>query len=87
MMRAPNRSVAIVTGLIVLLTAMPEPAAGKDPYIARQLADIDKVNAWGKWKANWDSLTKHEIPEWFEDAKLGIYAHWGVYSVPAFENE
>src|SRR5688572_29736456 len=26
-------------------------------------------------------------PEWFKDAKFGIYFHWGVYSVPAFGNE
>ena len=26
-------------------------------------------------------------PEWFKDAKFGIYFHWGVYSVPAFANE
>jgi len=32
----------------------------------------------------WESLAKHETPEWFEDAVLGIYFHWGVYSVPAF---
>ncbi len=36
---------------------------------------------------NWDSLSKHQIPEWFKDAKFGIYAHWGVYSVPAYGNE
>lgn len=37
---------------------------------------------------NWESLAKHEAaPEWFQDAKLGIYFHWGVYSVPAFGSE
>jgi alpha-L-fucosidase len=33
-------------------------------------------------------LSRHEAaPEWFKDAKLGIYFHWGVYSVPAFGSE
>ncbi len=37
---------------------------------------------------DWASLSKHEAaPEWFKDAKLGIYFHWGAYSVPAYENE
>ena len=27
------------------------------------------------------------MPQWFQDAKFGIYAHWGPYSVPAFQNE
>ena len=35
-----------------------------------------------------ESLSKHsDAPEWFRDAKLGIYFHWGVYSVPAYGNE
>ena len=30
------------------------------------------------------SLKKHKVPEWFHDAKLGIFVHWGLFSVPAF---
>ncbi len=30
------------------------------------------------------SVSKHEVPGWFHDAKLGIFIHWGLYSVPAF---
>ena len=41
-----------------------------------------------RYEASWESLSKHnEAPEWFKDAKLGIYFHWGVYSVPAFGSE
>lgn len=36
------------------------------------------------WTPNWDSLSQHETPEWFRDAKFGIFIHWGVYSVPAW---
>jgi alpha-L-fucosidase len=40
------------------------------------------------FKENWESLaTIEREPEWFKDAKFGIYFHWGVYSVPAFDNE
>lgn len=36
----------------------------------------------------WSSLARvQEAPEWFRDAKFGIYFHWGVYSVPAFGGE
>ena len=34
----------------------------------------------------WDHL-KNEVPEWLKDAKFGIYFHWGVYSVPAYNSE
>ena len=30
------------------------------------------------------SIRKHEVPDWFHDAKFGIFIHWGLYSVPAF---
>ena len=44
--------------------------------------------AQDKYKAEWDSLAKHnQEPEWLKDAKLGIYCHWGVYSVPAYDSE
>ena len=40
------------------------------------------------FRAEWASLARHdEAPEWFRDAKFGIYFHWGVYSVPAFSSE
>lgn len=41
-----------------------------------------------KYTTNWDNLKQHKAaPEWFADAKLGIYFHWGVYSVPATDGE
>ncbi|MGB5437608.1 MAG: alpha-L-fucosidase [Maribacter sp.] len=39
------------------------------------------------YTANWESLKQHQTPEWFLDAKFGIYCHWGPYSVPEYENE
>jgi len=77
---------AAAAGLLILLSTACA-AGAKDPYVATQLAEIDRGNTDGKFRADWQSLAKHEIPEWFRDAKLGIYAHWGVYSVPAFGSE
>ena len=40
------------------------------------------------YTADWNSLSRHtEVPDWIRDAKFGIYCHWGVYSVPAYNNE
>ena len=40
------------------------------------------------YQPTFESLeTADPVPEWFKDAKFGIYFHWGVYSVPAFANE
>jgi alpha-L-fucosidase len=35
----------------------------------------------------WSTLKNYETPEWYRDAKFGIYPHFGVYSVAAFGNE
>ena len=32
----------------------------------------------------WESLNQRGYPQWFSDAKLGIFIHWGLYSVPAW---
>lgn len=32
----------------------------------------------------WEELRARPFPAWFQDAKLGIFIHWGVYSVPAY---
>ncbi|MFW5657338.1 MAG: alpha-L-fucosidase [Bacteroidota bacterium] len=40
------------------------------------------------YEPTWESLAGHEpAPEWFKDAKFGIYFHWGVYTVPAYGTE
>ena len=36
------------------------------------------------YEADWRSLDKRPIPPWFEEARFGIFIHWGVYSVPAY---
>ena len=41
----------------------------------------------GPFEATWESLKRYTVPEWYVDAKFGIFIHWGVYAVPAFGNE
>lgn len=36
------------------------------------------------YEPTWESLDSRPIPEWFQDAKFGIFIHWGPYSVPAW---
>lgn len=37
-----------------------------------------------RYENNWESLNSRPVPQWFADAKFGIFIHWGLYSVPAF---
>ena len=46
------------------------------------------VPAQRHYEPTWESLAQYdETAEWFKDAKFGIYAHWGVLSVPAYAND
>jgi alpha-L-fucosidase len=53
----------------------------------RLLADVEREGHEGKFRPDWNSLSAFEVPEWYKDAKFGIFIHWGVYSVPAFGSE
>ncbi len=58
--------------------------------IAKQVAKVRAETAPAAkvpFHADWDSLAQYRTPDWFRDAKFGIFLHWGVYSVPAFANE
>src|SRR5215475_7015519 len=48
---------------------------------------LSVLHAQDRYQANWESLKNYKTPDWFRDAKFGIFIHWGVYSVPAFGSE
>lgn len=39
------------------------------------------------FEPTWESLSNFIVPDWYQDAKFGIFIHWGIYSIPAFDNE
>ena len=51
------------------------------------LERVDQLNQSGPYRPDWESLEQYQVPEWYKDAKFGIFIHWGVYSVPAFGSE
>ena len=58
-----------------------------DARANRLLAEADKVSNQGPYKPDWAALMKYQQPQWYKDAKFGIFIHWGIYSVAAAENE
>jgi alpha-L-fucosidase len=56
-------------------------------FVEDYLKKIDQVIEKGKYKDNWESLGTYPEPQWYRNAKFGIFIHWGVYSVPAFKSE
>ncbi|XP_015670793.1 plasma alpha-L-fucosidase isoform X1 [Protobothrops mucrosquamatus] len=41
----------------------------------------------GRYDPTWESLDSRPLPPWFDEAKFGIFIHWGVFSVPSFGSE
>jgi alpha-L-fucosidase len=42
----------------------------------------------GPFQPTWESLkANYRVPQWFNEAKFGIFMHWGLYAVPAYHNE
>ncbi len=84
-----------VLALAVLAGCGPQPATEEATpneivftgAVDADLATIDEAIAAGPFAADWDSLAGNGVAEWYRDAKLGIFVHWGVYSVPAFGHE
>ncbi len=66
------------------------PASTSSPATATPVTTTYAQPAPGsalRYTADWQSLQSYTIPEWFRDAKFGIFIHWGVYSVPEFGSE
>ena len=40
-----------------------------------------------RYTPDWKSLDSRPLPKWYDDAKFGIFMHWGVFSVPSFGDE
>jgi alpha-L-fucosidase len=96
-------SIVLTLSPLSVLHAQTAPTASQDPVTIDQtwqkasskydtaraalLKNVDSIDHQGPYRADWESLRKYEVPEWYKDAKFGIFIHWGAYSVPAFGNE
>jgi len=59
---------------------------GKDMTIESSQSVLSLLRRNKMGNVNWSGVQK-EAPEWFRDAKFGMFFHWGPYSVPAYQNE
>jgi len=56
--------------------------------VGRRRAEIETVAKRGPFQPDWASITNtFKTPQWYQDAKFGLFIHWGAYAVPAFGSE
>lgn len=75
--------------LIVLCLVLLPAGPGAAQLPSAEESPADEASEPGaeeptRYDASAESLAEHPVPEWFEDAKFGIFVHWGPYSVPAY---
>jgi alpha-L-fucosidase len=63
------------------LCAAAALSAADTTYLSPVAPGAEPVSS-GKFKPTWESLKQYQTPEWFRDAKLGIWAHWGPQCQP-----
>jgi alpha-L-fucosidase len=91
--QAPSSSSSLATAptvsedATVIDQAWQKGSAKYDAARQAILATVGRGDEEGPFRADWESLQKYEVPAWYQDAKFGIFIHWGVYSVPAFGSE
>ena len=59
----------------------PFPARAQNVHVKGNLLEKPPPE---HYEATWESLEKRPIPQWYDDGKIGIFIHWGIFSVPSF---
>ena len=87
-----NRIVLKLAGCVAVLAVLASNAFAQDESHASnqpaaqttmtQVNTSDEPMQTGKFEPTWQSLGQYETPEWFRDAKFGIWAHWGAQCEP-----
>jgi len=81
-LRCSSLAALIVAQAIICPPAPAEDAAGSPPQFASPISAGTEPMGTGNFEPTWQSLAQYEVPDWFRDAKFGIWAHWGSQCQP-----
>lgn len=77
----PSTKIRVVMSLVCLLMLGQMGSAFKPQFVSKIGANAEPMEA-GRFEPTWESLKQYQTPEWFRDAKFGIWAHWGPQCQP-----
>ncbi len=63
------------------LAVWASQAGVRGAQVPQTTLDLEPLAA-GPFQASWDSLSQYKTPDWFRDAKFGMWAHWSAQCVP-----
>jgi alpha-L-fucosidase len=84
---APQEQVTARQSAAQIDEAWQKASAKYDKQRDALLSAVERESTEGPFQPDWQSLAKYQAPDWYRDAKFGIFIHWGLYSVPAYGNE
>jgi alpha-L-fucosidase len=88
MTKPPFALIPLLPASLSLLLLINQTVAHAGMSTNHEVDRTTQAKQAGTYLPNWDSITsQYKVPEWYQDAKFGIFIHWGVYSVPAFHDE
>ena len=70
-----NRRLFLTSGISMIALSRMARAFGNSPFFQGAIPN-------GPFLPYWESLKSYRCPEWFRDAKFGIWAHWSPQCVP-----
>ncbi|HTY88905.1 MAG TPA: alpha-L-fucosidase [Candidatus Acidoferrum sp.] len=73
---------ACAATLVSALMIAAEPVSASGTNVFRVVSAHLEPPVPGRFAPTWDSLRQYQCPEWFKDAKFGIWAHWGAQCEP-----
>jgi len=77
-----NQNSLLISGMLLLFGTLAHASVPSDLTPGVIVNTISEPVASGKFEPSWESLKQYEVPEWFRDAKFGIWAHWGPQCEP-----
>jgi alpha-L-fucosidase len=79
---------ALIIALIAMDSATAQSGPNTTPEIVAAAAKAGPEIPSGPFEPKWDSIkANYKVPDWWLDAKFGIFMHWGLYAVPAHASE
>jgi alpha-L-fucosidase len=84
--RKVHASSNIVKGVFLLLLLAADHAAAHSRKTTASNEE-NKFQTVNNIIPSWEELDARPLPTWYDDAKFGIFVHWGIFSVPSFNGE
>jgi hypothetical protein len=78
---------SLLLWMLLVLWGPIKPVLSLDLNEEKQTLRKDTSAHGHQTAPSWDELDARPLPRWYDDAKFGIFLHWGIFSVPAFGSE